>query len=218
MTSRPQVIFLDAVGTLFDVRGSVGEIYSRQAAQFEVSVEPAQLTQAFYRAFQDAPPMAFPGATPEAVPDLEYRWWRELVRHSFEAAGVLSALGHNFEAFFEQLYNYFRKAEAWQVYPDAWVALRYWQDQQIALGVISDFDSRLHDVLQALDLRQFFDSVTISTEVGAAKPNSLLFETALAKHHCPPDAAWHIGDSYSGDIVGAQQAGLQAIWIRREPN
>lgn len=215
MSSRPQVIFFDAVGTLFGVRGSVGTIYSQQAAQFDVTVDPVQLTQAFYKAFQDAPPMAFPGATPEEVPDLEYRWWRELVRQSFEQAEALAALGHNFEAFFEQLYNYFRGPDAWQVYADTPIALNYWREQQVALGVISDFDTRLHDVLEALDLRRFFDSVTISTEVGAAKPNSLLFETALAKHGCPPEAAWHIGDSYSGDIVGAQQAGLQPIWIRR---
>jgi putative hydrolase of the HAD superfamily len=217
MPDCPQVIFLDAVGTLFGVRGSVGDIYSQQAAQFDVIVDPGSLSQAFYRAFQDAPPMAFPAATPEEVPDLEYRWWRELVRQSFEQVGALAALGHNFEAFFEQLYHYFRGPDAWQVYADTLPALNYWRAQEISLGVISDFDSRLHDVLRALNLREFFDSVTISTEVGAAKPNSLLFEAALAKHHCAPDSAWHIGDSYSGDIVGAQQVGLQAIWIRRQP-
>ncbi len=35
---KPQVIFLDAVGTLFGVKGSVGAIYSQIAADFGVEV------------------------------------------------------------------------------------------------------------------------------------------------------------------------------------
>jgi putative hydrolase of the HAD superfamily len=35
---KPQVIFLDAVGTLFGLKGSVGAIYSQIAADFGVEV------------------------------------------------------------------------------------------------------------------------------------------------------------------------------------
>ncbi len=37
---KPKVIFLDAVGTIFGVKGSVGEVYSQIAAEFGVTVAP----------------------------------------------------------------------------------------------------------------------------------------------------------------------------------
>jgi putative hydrolase of the HAD superfamily len=85
----------------------------------------------------------------------------------------------------------------------------------IALGIVSNFDSRLYTVLNALDIGEFFTSVTISTEVGAAKPERQIFTTALDKHGCPAGAAWHIGDSYSADYEGANASGIKGIWLKR---
>ena len=38
----PQAIFLDAMGTLFGLRGSVGDIYGKIAQSFGVQVNSAQ--------------------------------------------------------------------------------------------------------------------------------------------------------------------------------
>ena len=67
--SPPQVIFLDAVGTLFGVAGSVGQIYSEIARQHGVRADAEELNQAFFRTFKAAPPMAFPDADPGANSD-----------------------------------------------------------------------------------------------------------------------------------------------------
>ena len=61
--ATPQVIFLDAVGTLFGVKGSVGEMYLNVTRRFDVELDPTLLDQAFYDSFKAAPPMAFPGMT-----------------------------------------------------------------------------------------------------------------------------------------------------------
>ena len=47
----PKVILLDAVGTLFGVRGSVGQVYSAIARKFGVKVPPSLLNDAFFQAF-----------------------------------------------------------------------------------------------------------------------------------------------------------------------
>ena len=72
----PKVIFLDAFGTLFGVKGSVGQIYSDLARQVEVFTNPQAVNRAFYQSFAGAERMAFPGAEPDAIPALEYRWWQ----------------------------------------------------------------------------------------------------------------------------------------------
>ena len=212
--SRPQVIFFDAVGTLFGVRESVGAVYSKLARQFGVNADPNVLDQAFFQSFRAATPMAFPGVRAEDIPDREYAWWWAIAAETFQQAGVLNHFT-DFSAFFSRLYDHFATADPWFVYADALTTLNHWQTQGIELGIVSNFDSRLHSVLTALDLSAFFASVTISTEVGAAKPNPKLFEAALAKHNCPPALAWHVGDSLREDYEGAKTAGLRGILLKR---
>jgi putative hydrolase of the HAD superfamily len=43
----PKTIFLDAVGTLFGIRGSVGQIYSDIASDFGVKTEAIAVDRAF---------------------------------------------------------------------------------------------------------------------------------------------------------------------------
>ncbi|MFM6060501.1 MAG: hydrolase, partial [Microcystis aeruginosa] len=69
---KPQVIFLDAVGTLFGVKGSVGAIYSQIAADFGVEVAAESLEQSFSAIFPTSPPLAFPDVEPAQIPELEY--------------------------------------------------------------------------------------------------------------------------------------------------
>ncbi|MBD0268075.1 MAG: HAD-IA family hydrolase [Cyanobacteria bacterium Co-bin8] len=212
---QPKVIFLDAVGTLFGVQGSVGEAYVRVAEQFGVACDASAVDQAFFAAFKAAAPMAFPDSEPTDVPHQEYLWWDAIARQTFDQVGVLSQFA-NFDDFFAKLYAYFASAEPWFVYPDTLNSLERWQAKGIELGVLSNFDSRIYSVLEALGLAEFFQSVTISTEVGAPKPDPLIFATALQKHHCTAKDAWHVGDSYKEDYEGATAAGLKGIWLNRQ--
>ncbi|MEG3929107.1 MULTISPECIES: HAD-IA family hydrolase [unclassified Microcoleus] len=210
-----KVIFLDAAGTLFDVRGSVGEVYGKLANSFGVTVKSEELNAAFFQSFASASPMAFPGIEAAKIPQLEFEWWQTVSAKAFQIAGVFNQFS-DFPKFFAELYAHFATAEPWFVYPDVLPALNKWQQQGIELAVVSNFDSRLYPVLKALNLAQYFTSVTISTEVGAAKPQSQIFTAALQKHNCIAEKVLHIGDSFKADYCGAKKAGLNAIWLNRE--
>ncbi len=214
MQARPKVIFLDAVGTLVGVKGSVGEVYSQIAQEFGVNANPETLNETFLASFKASPPPIFPDVEPEDIPQNEFAWWREISRKTFADAGIVEQFP-DFSAFFSELYIHFGTGEPWFVYPDVLEALKKWQKMGIELGIISNFDSRIYSVLQGLQLRDFFKSVTISTQVGVAKPNPKIFAIALEKHDCPPEAAWHIGDSIQEDYHAARTAGLRGIWINR---
>ena len=212
---RPKVILLDAVGTLFGVKGSVGEVYSHIAKEFEVEVEAEILNTTFLQSFKAAAAPVFPNAELHDLPQHEFEWWRKIALNTFESAGVLSEF-EDFSGFFSELYIHFGTAEPWFIYPDVLSSLKDWRQQGIELGILSNFDSRLFSVLQGLGLNSYFSSVTISTQAGAAKPDPKIFAIALAKHKCLPEAAWHIGDSIVEDYQGAKAAGLRGIWINRD--
>jgi putative hydrolase of the HAD superfamily len=211
---RPQVIFFDAVGTLFGVKGSVGAIYADIAAQHGVEVAPQTIDWAFGSAFKAAGNPAFPGVDPSELAAREYTWWREVAIATFNQADVLPQF-EDFDAFFDQLFRHFATGAPWDLYPDTIATLSQIRSAGIELGVVSNFDSRLHQVLPALGLAEFFTSVTISTEVGAAKPAAPIFQAALQKHRCQPAQAWHVGDSLEEDYRSAIAAGLKGVWLQR---
>lgn len=212
MTSHHiKAIFFDAAGTLFTVNGSVGDIYARIAHEHGKEVAVSDLETGFRRCFAAAPPMAFPGAKPEQLLTLEKHWWRTLVQEAFAPLGPFPA----FDSYFEALFAFFARAEAWKLYPETHSTLVALHSQGFRLGVISNFDSRLFSILDGFDIAQFFDPVVISTRVGAAKPDQGIFSLALTQAQVEAQEALHVGDSYEADIIGARTAGLTPVLIDR---
>lgn len=69
--------------------------------------------------------------------------------------------------------------------------------------------------LDDLGLTRFIDHVAIAGEVGAAKPEPLIFHSACAALGCDPADAVHVGDRLRTDAVGARDAGLAGVWLNR---
>ena len=203
-------IFFDGAGTLFRVKGSVGLIYSNTARKYGMDVSPDHIEDAFKRAFSSAPPLAFPGATLSSLRGMEKDWWRTLVAEVFKDVPF-----QNFDAFFDELFEFFKGAEGWELFPETQSVLEEIKRRGFQLGIISNFDSRIYDVCRVLGIFSQFDSFTISSEAGAAKPNTRIFNTALTKGGLKPEEALHIGDSLAEDVHGGRSAGLSSIFLDR---
>jgi putative hydrolase of the HAD superfamily len=209
----PPVIFFDAMGTLFGLRASVGEIYAAIAARHGIVADPEQLNLVFGEVFAQAPPLALGSQEAVSLTTAEEQWWRTLVTQVFAQAEI--ALGEEFADFFQDLYGYFAKPDPWRVYEDVIPTLQHWQQQGVMLGVLSNFDSRLLGVLDSLELGSYFTRVIVSSKYPWAKPQGQLFQAALACWDVEPQRVWHIGDSLQEDYQGAQTAGWQAFLIQR---
>jgi putative hydrolase of the HAD superfamily len=214
LMKKPKVIFFDAVGTLFEVRGTVGEIYGQFARRAGLEIDTESLNRAFVQSFRAAPRAAFTGADLQDISRLEYEWWRSIAYESFNQVGALSKI-KNFDAFFQPLFDYFAIAEPWVLYPEVPQVLSELKSLGIELAVISNFDSRLYVLMKVLGLEQWFSSITLSTQVGSAKPEHAIFKAALAIYGHSPEQAWHVGDSWSEDYQGATTAGFQGVWLNR---
>lgn len=210
----PKVIFLDAMGTLFDLKSSVGEIYQQYALKYGVKADAQLLNNAFINSFKSAPKLAFTATKQKTIEEQEFDWWKNVVGTTFFQLGLLKEFS-DFTGFFAEIYTYFATEEPWYVFPDVFPSLQKWKNRRIQLGVVSNFDSRLNKILQVLDLEQFFTSITISSMVGFAKPDQNIFNIALKKHQLTAQQAWHIGDSLIEDYQGAKNAGIRAFWLNR---
>lgn len=67
-------------------------------------------------------------------------------------------------------------------------------DAGIKVAVVSNFDTRLRQILEGLEVLDLFDVCVVSAEVGAEKPNPVIFEHALQQLGVLPEETVHVGD------------------------
>lgn len=79
----PKVIFFDAMGTLFELKTSVGEIYQQHALKYGVEADDKMLQNAFIQSFKSAPPLAFSTTELWQIKQQEFDWWKILVKSTF---------------------------------------------------------------------------------------------------------------------------------------
>jgi putative hydrolase of the HAD superfamily len=207
-----RVVFFDAAGTLLRVKGSVGQVYLDHARKYGVRVSEDALQQAFQRAFADAPPLAFLVSDPSEIKTCERLWWFDVVHNVFYRTGMFE----DFDKYFDEVFSYFASPQAWELYPETLQTLQALDERGLELGIVSNFDSRLYEILLGLGIDRFFESVTLSSSAGAAKPSLQIFKRALAKHGVSAGEALHIGDSLREDVQGASAAGIKAVLLHRD--
>ena len=215
MAGRLRAIFFDVAGTLIVPRERIGQSYARLALDYGLEADAKAVGAAFRRAFNAAPGLAFgPGHDARELRRLEREWWRRVVADTFAEFGPF----RDFEGYFAALFDFLADPANWKADQDAEPLLAQLKERGHTLGVISNFDYRVYGVLKGLGLGAYFDSVTISSEAGWAKPALEIFNAALNRHALEPGEALHVGDSEHMDLAGALAAGIAAVLIdRRAP-
>jgi haloacid dehalogenase superfamily, subfamily IA, variant 1 with third motif having Dx(3-4)D or Dx(3-4)E len=208
-----KVIFFDAAGTLFHLTKSPGEHYAEVARQQGIDLSPEILDRAFLRAWKQAPIRA---AISGPRLDDDKGWWRELVDVVFaDYPGLPTSFDRH--VFFESAYRHFAEPGVWTLYRDVKETL-----VQLAphfeLGIISNFDQRLHLILEHVGIARFFNHVFLSSQLGADKPDLEIYRRALAISGFPTGEAMHVGDDPERDWRAAAEAGLRVFKLDRGRN
>jgi putative hydrolase of the HAD superfamily len=205
-----EVIFFDAIGTLFHLPHGVGSEYAKVARAQGFELDQLRAERAFYDAWKTMPVRAASG---QPRPDDDKGWWKQLVSEVLSRSGC-ELEPAQFETYFENLYAHFAAPGVWVLYPEVQSVL---QDltQKFRLAVISNFDRRLHAVLSNLKIDRHFSSVVISSEVGVDKPHPAIFKIALKSLGVQSADAIHVGDDPKRDWAAARRAGLQVFELKR---
>jgi putative hydrolase of the HAD superfamily len=204
-----RVVTFDAAGTLLQPHPSVGAVYREIALAHGCDLPEAGLDEAFRLAFSAA-------SKDTAVLDPEARerdFWTRVVHRAFHSLGHVPA---QFDLFFEELWETFAQGARWRVYDRTFDTLRMLHQRGYRLGVLSNWDNRLHRVLADTGLRPHFDTVTISSEAGVEKPDAGIFRAAEIALGVTPADMLHVGDSLKHDVDGALAAGWQVIRVRHD--
>jgi len=97
------------------------------------------------------------------------------------------------------------------LYEDALPALR-WLSERYPLVAISNGNADL----MLTGVSRWFKGAFSAQGFGSAKPHAPIFHAAAASLGLASHALLHVGDDAALDVVGALEAGMQAVWLARE--
>jgi putative hydrolase of the HAD superfamily len=199
---RPAVIFLDALGTLVELRPPGPRLRALLATRgFEVSEERAGAAFAAEIAYYLEHNLE--GSDRERLDDLRDRC-AEAMMEALELPNLDHATAR--ELMLGSL--------EFVPFPDVLPALHVLRGH--VLIVVSNWDCSLADWLGPAGLLEHVEAVVTSAEVGVAKPDRVIFERALAIAGVEPGKAVHVGDSLENDVAGARAAGIRAVLVARD--
>jgi putative hydrolase of the HAD superfamily len=206
-----QGIFFDAGNTLLRVYPSVGSIYADTARQFGVDLRAEMIEESFKKIWSKTGPLVSNQGM-RLTYEREREWWRFIVNEVFRDHIEFK----NFDAFFRALYERFSETACWRLYDEVLIVLEELKQKGQRLAVISNWDSRLPELLEQLEISEFFETVVVSALVGYEKPHPEIFRIALERTGLEPSNVVYIGDDLTLDYHGARSAGMRALHLDRD--
>jgi putative hydrolase of the HAD superfamily len=207
---RIRAIVFDVGGTLIYPADPVGETYARFARVHGVKLHAESTTTAFREAMKSSSPRA-KGTIPSNGNDRV--WWKQVVMRSLHEGAFNDPA--KFETFFEDVYLHYAKPEAWGIYPEALEVLEALRDHPVDLVVLSNWDARLHSVLDGSGLGEYLPQRFISAELGWEKPDPAIYRHVAEILRISPGSLLSVGDDPQNDVTGPKKAGWQAVQIER---
>jgi putative hydrolase of the HAD superfamily len=210
-TARPRAIFFDAGGTLIAQHPSPEAITERALATVAPELLPLD-GRALDRHIEARILAHRAGGRLVHFPAPSARaFWTETYR-SFLADRLPPDRATQAA---EALLAAFTDLGAWALYPDAPAALVALRESGLTLGLLSNWEDWLDELLAALELRDAFRHVLVSGVLGMEKPDPAIFRHALAVTGLTPAELVYVGDSPHHDVDPCLTLGIQPVLIDR---
>ncbi len=210
-------LYTDVGDTLIKLRYSVSEMYAGVLEEHGIikEVKKDEIQKHFKLAWREAS-SNLPADYVDRYslhPKGHTGWWRDLIdSFLFRLAGTKI----NSDSIYEKIFAKFDDPNNWVVDPTFYDLLDFLKENQIGLGIISNWDLRLRSLLTNLNLIQHFEHVIISAEFGYEKPSPLIFEEAMRLTSLTPENHFYVGDKLEYDYYPPEKMGWTSFWISKE--
>lgn len=205
-------IAFDAAGTLFEPAEPVSEIYAGFFSKHGFDIPPTIWRPAFRTAFLTAPDPIFPENTQGEI--IEKDWWLQLVMAATKAIGI-KPNSDAFTSAFEEIFAYYATGASWALFPETQAVLHSLKSKGISLAITSNFDSRIHRVVEELGIAQYFDLILTSADAHARKPSPNIIYKLFDLARASPEKTCLTGDSLIHDKGAAEAANIPFYHINR---
>jgi len=206
-----EIVFLDAGETILHPHPSFPELFARTCREHGYTVSPEEVAPVLYGMVRDMGAVAaeIGVSAPSTTVAGSYALWTHIYRRCLEGLGI------PVDTLPDELYKVFSDSATYRLYPDALPAVDKLRAEGYRVGLISNFEGWLEEMLVELQAGDVFEVSIISGLVGVEKPDPRIYEIALEQAGVRPDAAVHVGDSIRLDVEPATSVGLKAVLLDR---
>lgn len=206
-----EVVFFDAGETLLHPHPSFAELFAQVCRRNGVEVDPRDVREAQERL---APHLVdLNESTGVDAPSLSAqdsrRFWSHLYRRLLEELDIAE------ERLVGELYATFSHMSSYKLFDDVLPVLGSLARSGYRLGLISNFERWLEEMLIELEVGNHFDVTVISGVEGVEKPDVRIYEVALEKAGVDAGRTVHVGDSPVLDVEPASAVGMNAVLVDR---
>lgn len=123
------------------------------------------------------------------------------------------AIDEKMTMIFQEIYE--KAMDEIKLHPEIIKCLDFIDQQGYGIGIITNGPTA-HQLkkVRNLDVNRWVNNrVVVSQEAGFSKPEVEIFKIAEERFNYTPEETLYIGDNYENDIVGANDAGWQSIWL-----
>jgi HAD superfamily hydrolase (TIGR01549 family) len=208
--SRPVGVLFDAAGTLLDLDPPLAE----RAMATAGCTLTATAREEFARALSSRRDWPVDSDGPA---DRQRRWtaFCAIALAQLLSTGTASLDGAGLASAAADLAQQVLDVRNYRVYDDTLPCLDALAAGGVPVGLVSNFDRWLVDVLDACGIGARFGCIVLSSQEGCEKPDSRLFTIAAGRLGLPPRELLYVGDSPRADVGGALGAGMHAALIDR---
>ncbi|MBA2272643.1 MAG: HAD-IA family hydrolase [Actinobacteria bacterium] len=115
----------------------------------------------------------------------------------------------------DTLFATFSSSASYRLFDDVLDTLDRLLGAGLRLGLISNFETWLQEMLVELEVGHIFEVTIISGVEGMEKPDPGIYRLALERGGVTAGNTVHVGDSEALDVVPARQAGMHTVLLDR---
>lgn len=208
-----KLITFDVTGTILSLRQPVGFQYAKVGSLYGLNASAQSLSDNFRLVFKNLS-VEHPNFGGSCIG--WEAWWKELVLLTFQNSVQDKTLcrPQTMDKISKHLIEIFKTEECWKLVRGSQDLLEKLCMNNKRLGVLSNYDPRLQDILVNLKVHDYFDFVITSYSAKCSKPNIGIFKAVEGKNiDINKNEILHIGDSPQLDFHGAKNAGWHALLV-----
>jgi putative hydrolase of the HAD superfamily len=206
-----KVVCFDAGGTILEPYPTFAEAFTRICRSHGYEVAPSEVQAVFNRQGPNVADVVRETGVVNVTTSAEASqvFWRHLYTM------FLQALGIEDDDLRDDLLTTFSDKASYKLFPEVLDAFEELKAAGYRLGLISNFEGWLEEVLIEERAGDIFDVRVISGIEGVEKPDPEIYSLALERAGAEPQECVHVGDSIANDLEPATAVGMKAVMIDR---
>lgn len=209
-----KAIFFDWFNTLAHYHPPREELESQALKEFGFSISPQVISRGLYLADKDYYEENIRLPIRQRSPEEQARFYANYQQIVLKEAGITPS-----PELVTGLMRRMRQLNAsmkFVLYDDALIALQTAKEKKLTTGLLTNLQSEINTMCKELGIAPYIDFTVTSGEVGADKPQPPIFLKALKLAKVSPAEAYHVGDQYQNDCLGARAVGINPVLLDRD--